>query len=604
MDKEKNNVLHLGKFSINALLCYVVFHLSYLILAKIIFQFKLSGFIESGLTVFLTSSLRDFQNLTPQHYLFAFVLSKVLAVLVVLMLSYFLFHFLKKREVNLKTGLNKVIKVQLLILFSTLIFYLVLYFLARIYLGSRVDFFIIQSILTKGFLFQLILQAGIIVINYKLELAYFFKNYLFQPVLPFNIAILRIFFFIYLARIYINFNFKFSPTIEFGEKTALPFLGSLIDLIPVNTTLYGIFTIIGVVCCLFIVVGYKTKYFLIINAICCFYLIATPNFFGKLWHFQILIWISWFLAFAKCYDVFSVDSYLSKKEPVKSVAYSFPIRFIWLQFGVIYFWAGFYKLWDAGFDWALNKTMINQVQLEWLQNYDKIPSVRIDNYPLFLNASGFAVILFELSFFFILFTKYGRWIVGLGGFIMHAFIGYFMYISFFINFVIFYVFFIDFNSFFKKKEASIKTVSNTKISKWAVYSSLFILSMNFLAGMFNIDTYPFSAYPKYAATIPDEIEIIHFKTFSKNLNVHEIGANNNFRWEDYGWVENNIIQDFNNGINVNDRIKGYWNIWVGHNSELKGMDSIQCSVIKRPVAPSGRYHYSNSGPVYSFVPEY
>ncbi len=508
-DKEKNNVLYFGRFSINILLIYSIFHLSYLALSLSIFKLNLTCFIESGLSAFLTNSISDFQNSGTQHYIIAFVISKVLLGLMILLFIFISYQLIKKRAESRKTGLNKVVKSQLLILFSTLVFYLGLYFWARFNFSDRADFFIIQSVLTKGFLFQVILQGIIGVINYKIELIHFFKTYLFKPVLPYNIAILRIFFFLNLARIYISFNFKFSPTIEFGEKTALPFLGSIIELIPVNTTLYGIFTLIGVVSCLFIVVGYKTKYFLIINAICCFYLIATPNFFGKLWHFQILIWISWFLTFSKCYDAISIDSYLSKKEHKKSIAYSFPVRFIWLQFGIIYFWAGFYKLWDAGFDWALNKTMINQIQLEWLQNYDRVPMIRIDNFPWLLNLSGLGVILFELSFLFILFTKYGRWIVGIGGVIMHELIGYFMYISFFINFVIFYVFFIDFNVFFKKREAKIKKAANEKISKWALYSGFFILSMNFLAGMFNVDTYPFSAYPKYSATIPDEICLLY-----------------------------------------------------------------------------------------------
>jgi hypothetical protein len=47
-------------------------------------------------------------------------------------------------------------------------------------------------------------------------------------------------------------------------------------------------------------------------------------------------------------------------------AYSVPIRWIWVHMGIIYFFAGIFKLWNSGFDWALSASMINQIQTEWV----------------------------------------------------------------------------------------------------------------------------------------------------------------------------------------------------------------------------------------------
>lgn len=603
MELRRGNYLSIGKFRINILLFYSFVHILFFAFGIIIFNFNLVKFANDGFLFYWNSSYSDFQEWFPNYDILAYSFIKLIGIAIFLFILLFLFRLYKPERRKEEEGLKDYFKTQLKILIYFLGFYLLLYFLSRIYLNEIEHAFFLQRYITQGFLIQLILQLGINGYKYNVEFVNSLKRFLLKPVPPYNIALLRIFFFCYLGIIYLQFNYKFSPTIDFGEKAALPLIGFLIDIIPVNLNLYNIITCIGVIACLFIVFGYKTKYFLILNALCCFYLIATPNFFGKLWHFQLLIWISWFFTFAKCYDVLSIDSYFSKTKVTKSSNYSFPIRFIWIQFGIIYFWAGFYKLWDAGFDWALNKTMINQVHLEWLQNYDEIPTFRIDNYPLLLYVSGFAVIIFELSYIAILFTKFGRWVVSIGGIIMHSLIYYFMYISFFNVLVIFYVFYIDFNAFFKKKLKETKNGVNRSYSKLAFYSGVFILCMNFTAGMVNIDTYPFSAYPKYSAVIPDEIEILCFRTFPNEIDIYETAKRNNFKWENYGWLENNILEDFKKGENVNERIDNYWQIWVGYNKELRSMDSIQCYIIKRPVAPIGRYNYYKSEPFYTFVPE-
>jgi hypothetical protein len=411
------------------------------------------------------------------------------------------------------------------------------------------------------------------------------KRYLLKPELPYNISIFRILFFLYLILIYTVKYFNVLPTLSLNSKFALPLIGWLINLIQVSAEIYTIFYYIGVISCLFIVIGYKTRIFLIINAVCVFYLIATPNFFGKLWHEQIVIWIAWIFTFSKCYDVFSIDALINKNKIYKNANYTFPIRLIWLQLGIIYFWAGFYKLWDAGFDWALSESMINQVQLEWVQNYDKIPSIRIDKYPYLLHLGGMLVILFEILYLFLLFKPRFRWIPAIGGLLMHNIIGYFMYISFFFLLQIFYLFYFNFNTFFNK--ININAIVEGKISKLSFYIGAGIISINFLFGMFNIDSYPFSAYPKYAAIIPNNIKIIHFHCEGLEETVHNFGKKNGFMWEDYGWLEHNIIRDYENGDDVQKKLEDYWAIWKSRNSQLDICDTLKVYLQERPVAPEG-----------------
>lgn len=533
------------------------------------------------------SSLSEFKEWYPRFgfglYIFSwilkvvyyFLIAKIIHIIIILLYR----QFLKSQNWEDFYFESHVIK-QVTINIVILSFYIVLYYVSKTFYSFQS--FNFQVLLTRGYLLQFIVQIIINCIHHRGKLLIYFTDFFLQPQLPFNIAILRILFFLVLIFIYIYFYLFYLPIISLKAKVALPFIGWFIDILPVNVEIYEGFFFLGLVCCIFIIIGFKTRLFLILNSICVFYLIATPNFFGKLWNLQLFIWISWFFTFSRCYDVFSVDSKLKNTPLIKSADYTFPVRFVWLQLGIIYFWSGFYKLWDSGFDWALGQTMINQIQLEWVQHYDKIPSFRIDQYPLILHIGGILVILFELSYILFLLKPKWRWFSALGGLLMHNFIGTFMYIYFFIIQII-YVFYFDFNQLFNKFEVNIVR----RFSKKAFYFGLVIIFFNFCFGMFHIDSYPFSSYPSYSSIIPNRVKIIDFRCQGLNSTVHEVGKLNNFRWEDYGWLENNLIADFESGKDVQKRLEDYWEIWSTMNSQLQACDTIYANLIERPVSPEG-----------------
>jgi hypothetical protein len=174
---------------------------------------------------------------------------------------------------------------------------------------------------------------------------------------------------------------------------------------------------------------------------------------------------------------------------------------------------------------------------------------------------------------------------------MHNIIGYFMYISFSMMLQAFYVFYINFNPLFQRRaKAVVAPIVNT-YSRFAFGLGLAIVGINFCYGMFSIDSYPFSGYPKYSAIIPDSMSVIRWDVYTKDrkvLNAHQVGKENGFRWEDYGWLEHNLIRDFEAGINVNQRTEDYWKMWTNRNPELMLYDSVVATIVKRSVAPDGK----------------
>jgi len=419
------------------------------------------------------------------------------------------------------------------------------------------------------------------------------KAFLFEPALPYSLAITRILFFSYLTLIYLAVIFQYGPNIGKLATRPLPGIGWLIDLLPVSPDIYMAMGLSGIVFSLLAAVGYRTRMFMLLNAFTIFYVMATPNFYGKIWHQQLPIWISWILAASPCADVLSIDSRLKNSQPVKG-PYAFHLRMIWIQFGLIYFWAGFYKLWDSGFDWALNDTVVNLVTIEWFEHYDRIPSIRIDRLPMLIKTGALLTVIFELFYLFLLFGKKTRWISIMGGPLMHNLIGKFMYISFFFFLQVFYIVFIPWNWIIEKVRPRIApsemgTEAALKWSSPAVLIPLVIVSSNALCGLFKINSYPFSIYPVYTDVVPDTVAYFDYHILDagmETVDFREEARHTRFRWEDYSRIEYELIRHYRQTDTIDTAgVVTMWRRWQMGVPALKDADTVDVFIAKRLLDP-------------------
>ena len=554
------------------------------------FQKDLIGIVDfyyKFIYFLFVDSLSQLKSYYPNFYLLIFIITRTIKYLVPILVLYFI-H--KKTSQKRITNRNKPISLKLAIPFSISF---IISLSVVLFFYSFSNYTIYQLALTRFFL---IMQTGFVLLYFYLNfntLTYKFNSYLNEPILPYSISITRVVFFIYLIYVYLSIFKTGYGNFNNLQKESLPFIGWLIDIIPITNRIYSFLCYFGAFSALMIALGYKTRLFLVINAITIFYVVATPNFFGKLWHNQIVIWISWILAFSHSFDIFSLDNSRKKTKIIKSNKYGFHLKVIWLHFGLIYLFAGFYKLWNAGFDWALSQSMINQIQLEWLENYNKIPTIRIDHFPVFLKISGLFVILFELVYIIFLFHKKLKWISIIGGLVMHNIIGYMMYISFLHVLQVFYLVFIPWNWLIEKYKAS-KTITFDKVqlvNTKNLYFQIpaFILLMNFIFGAFNINSYPFSIYPTYSAIVPDTFEFLEYKIKDKqfiNLNLWEEAEKTHFRWESFSRVEPFIVQKFKQeNIVDTSAINNLWTRWNNEVTVLNSIDSIEVYAIEIYLQP-------------------
>jgi hypothetical protein len=458
--------------------------------------------------------------------------------------------------------------------------------------------FQIQLWLSIGYLYAAISLGLLFVLNHTPFCIYHVTDFLFKPLSPYNIAVYRIIFFIILGFAYAGYAFYNIIYVESKPRETLPFIGWLIAIIPITKELYFWACIAGIVSCLFLVLGLFSRYFLVINAVIIFYVVSVPNFYGKIWHSHLPIWISWILLFAPVSDVLSLDRLLFRKNIAitKSPSYNFPVKMIWLHIGLIYFWAGFYKLYDCGLEWALGESMINQVQLEWFEHFDTLPFWRIDRYPYLLHFGGVTVILFELLYWFFLFFPRLKYISILGGLLMHNLVGIFMYIGF-PALQMQYVVFINFEKLllWLKKLFPVISIENniqnikSGIGKKMVYFSFFVFGMNFLFSMFKISSFPFSVYPTYSEIIAAEKEYLHFEIADRDqhqLDVRSLGKENNFRWENFSRGDYFIIKAYHETGKIDTPgIYKQWTWWQNEIHELKTVDTIDVYIYKRILNP-------------------
>jgi len=170
------------------------------------------------------------------------------------------------------------------------------------------------------------------------------------------------------------------------------------------------------------------------SALLCFvfglYALGIPQFYGKVDHYNHLIWFAAILAVSPCGDFLAVDAIFAARRradrgitepPEPSREYALPLRFVMLLIGIIYFFPGFWKLWDGGVEWVFSDNLQKQLYLFWTWSFNStwLPSFRIDRYPLLCRLGAAGALLFELLFIFGIFSRQLRWLAAVGGVAFH-----------------------------------------------------------------------------------------------------------------------------------------------------------------------------------------
>jgi len=362
-----------------------------------------------------------------------------------------------------------------------------------------------------------------------------------------------------------------------------------LDVFPINelwmTTAIWLFRVFCLLACM----GLFTRFSSIMAVFLGFYVMGAPQYLGKLNHYHHMFWFLAVLATSRCGDSLSIDRLLtcwktkSKNyflEHTPSVVYSLPLRFIWILMGILYFFPGVWKIWGGGLDWILSDHLKNYMYYKWM-SYDFIPSFRIDQYPLLLKISAGSVILFELSFVFLIFSSRLRYLAVLGGLFFHTMTSVFLNI-FFKSLVIFYIAFFDWQkiwywveknilvkinklTFYKFPQKQSSRAPLFKLGKpyAVILCGLILIVGNVYYGLNNYHSWPFSCYPTFMEMkLRPYTHILSMDVFDSHGQEIIYDKKKNFYSPDY--MREFLItlgHDWNNKDRVEERLRGYIENW-------------------------------------------
>jgi len=184
--------------------------------------------------------------------------------------------------------------------------------------------------------------------------------------------------------------------------------------------------------------GILTRYTQIACLLFSFYGMTLYQSFGKIGHIHHLVWFQIILILSRSGDGYSIDSIFSAVRRADkgdtrplgdSYVYAMPLKFIWISFGLVYFFPGFWKIWNVGIDWPFSSNLRQILYFRWVE-LDWVPPFRGDKIPGFLQTGGAATIVFELSFILAIFNKHLRRLFALSGPIFHFSTNFMMQILF------------------------------------------------------------------------------------------------------------------------------------------------------------------------------
>ena len=507
---------------------------------------------------------------------------------------------------------------NLLFFFFYLVIFIISYYILRHWFGAD-SFHYIQMQLSRTLVIAMLTHLGILVWQRRTLVIATITTYFLEPGSAYNLAIVRILFMGMLAgeiEWIGRSSFANWAKLPVESREPLPFIGWFIEWVPISPEIYEYAVLGALITAILSLFGIATRLSLLSFLPFAFYVWAVPCFFGKLNHNQIVLWVPFFLALGPSGKVLSVDYFINRflkrnNKITPSVRYGLPLKFIWLQLAIIYCFSGIHKLWDTGLSWALSESVINQIHHEWFEHFDKIPAIRVDEFPSLTKLGGMLVILGECLFPVLLFHPNLRPLAFIGDQVFHRITDYFLYI-YFHHLVTLTYSWINWHNLILvlKNKIGIGSMHNEGHNrvrqrfiplKWKLVASIripllaggLLICVNGLFSIFSINSWPFSAYPTYSAYYKSTVDMLQLKLWdstNQQINYLKLVQEANLRWENLRPFETQIIDDYHKGntLETEADVLNYFRIWQNNVDGLSDIHRLRANIVTVPLNPDSR----------------
>lgn len=262
------------------------------------------------------------------------------------------------------------------------------------------------------------------------------RVYLFEPSYPARIALVRIALFGGLAYVGARTRAVWWAAQPEGLRAMPPGWGVLESALPIDAASAQLAQWLVISSSLCAMLGLLTRVTAPVSALAAVFLLGIPSFFGKVLHMDHgLVMMVLVLAAAPCGDALSIDRWLATRRgrprPGPSGIYTLPLRLCWLLLGTVYLFPGLWKVYDNGDLWLNGQRLLWELYDEWGHRTYLRPPARIDTYPWLLKLLGTATLVFEVGFFFAVFSRRGRVLAALSAAAFHAGVRLFLGIKFY-----------------------------------------------------------------------------------------------------------------------------------------------------------------------------
>jgi hypothetical protein len=346
------------------------------------------------------------------------------------------------------------------------------------------------------------------------------REYFRTPGSALDLAVFRILFFGFMF-------FMISDATVSAASLPADLMVALKDPLPLwrlirpNPTLMTIAAALFRTGCIAAILGVYPRLAAAIVAVAFFYCEGVGQLFGKVNHSHHLVWTAAVLAASPLGDALSLERFRARRKQggaavppaAPSIAYSRPIRLIWLIMGVVYFYPGFWKAITAGSAWIFTANLQNRMFQKWSDDPSFSPLFRVDHFPVLLALGAFGTLVFELGWIVFVIPRRTRWIsiaMGLG---FHNMTRMTMNIAFW-PLQIMYASFVPWQRLFDRFSA--RRVATAAPSETTARAERLVPAMNWTGGIIlgfallygaaHLDTaWPFACFPTFDAYLGDRV---------------------------------------------------------------------------------------------------
>jgi uncharacterized membrane protein len=292
-------------------------------------------------------------------------------------------------------------------------------------------------------------------------------------------------------------------------------LGWASQLVPIDPQIARVAQALLIVSCAAGILGLGARLAMLGVTVFGLYVFGLSQLSGAVIHDMHLFWFSALLAVSPCGDALSLQRRLRRQPSAAAPAalvYAVALQSARVLLACVYFFPGFWKLKTSGLAWIFSDNLRNQIYWKWYELGAAPPTLRVDQLPWLLQLAALAVVMFELSFVVLIWSRRGRLFAAVCGVLFHVGTQWIMGITF-ISLIACYVMLLDWEAIARlfgraPPPIVVRQAADDQLRRAAPAGLLGLMLIAVVAvqgARGAVQAWPFGCYPTFDRVVGDSI---------------------------------------------------------------------------------------------------